>query len=162
MNADVRCCTGRMIIELQTSLALIQGMTGIEARIPQDKHDRKPFKHVALEGLNTLTEDNKRFALQQRVLADLGESYGLHDVLRWKPRKVSTPVVETLLVRYTEADRCGQAKDVKASGIGLVTQQALYAIIGAISLQRGGQVANEVVRERILKPLGLYETKVTF
>ena len=69
---------------------------------------------------------------------------------------------EGLLFQQNNADYCGQAKDVKASGIGLVTQQALYAIIGAISLQRGGQVANEAVRERILKPLGLYETKVQF
>lgn len=32
---------------------------------------------------------------------------------------------------------------------------AVYAIIGAISLQKGGDVAAEVAREKVLKPLGI-------
>lgn len=31
----------------------------------------------------------------------------------------------------------------------------MYAIIGAIALEKGGQVANKVAQERILAPLGL-------
>ena len=49
-----------------------------------------------------------------------------------------------------------QATDLQASGLPLVLQQALYAIVGAVALQKGGQVANEVVRERILNSLGLH------
>lgn len=31
----------------------------------------------------------------------------------------------------------------------------MYAIVGAVALQKGGEVATNVVRERILGPLGL-------
>lgn len=37
----------------------------------------------------------------------------------------------------------------------MVYSQALYAIIGALSLEQGGMVANRVVRERILQVIGL-------
>ena len=37
----------------------------------------------------------------------------------------------------------------------MVLAQALYAIVGAIALEHGGAKANEVVRERILAPMGL-------
>lgn len=48
-----------------------------------------------------------------------------------------------------------QMTNLKGSGLHAVTSQALYAIVGAVSLQKGGEVANNVVRERILSPLGL-------
>ena len=41
------------------------------------------------------------------------------------------------------------------SGQALVMGQALYAIVGAIALQRGGEVANSIVNARILERLGL-------
>ena len=41
------------------------------------------------------------------------------------------------------------------SGQKVVVAQVLYAIVGAVALQKGGQLANDVVRERILNPLGL-------
>jgi len=37
----------------------------------------------------------------------------------------------------------------------MVYAQALYAIIGALALEQGGQVANRIARERILQPVGL-------
>lgn len=40
----------------------------------------------------------------------------------------------------------------------LVAAQALYAIVGAISLERGGDEANKVVKEKILAPLGIIES----
>ena len=48
----------------------------------------------------------------------------------------------------------GQIRNLAGSGKPLVMCQAMYAIVGAVALQRGGKVANEVVRERILKRLG--------
>jgi large subunit ribosomal protein L15 len=41
------------------------------------------------------------------------------------------------------------------SGIDVVITTTLYALVGAIALQRGTAAANQVARERILKPLGL-------
>lgn len=37
----------------------------------------------------------------------------------------------------------------------MVYAQALYAIVGALALEQGGQVANRIARERILQPIGL-------
>lgn len=45
--------------------------------------------------------------------------------------------------------------DLSASGADMVYTQALFAIIGALSLEQGGMVANRVVRERILQVIGL-------
>jgi large subunit ribosomal protein L15 len=42
---------------------------------------------------------------------------------------------------------------LEASGIDVVLNTCLYAIIGAIALQRGGAYAAEVAREKVLKPL---------
>lgn len=35
-----------------------------------------------------------------------------------------------------------------------VLMTSLYAIIGAVALERGGEVANKVVQDKILAPLG--------
>lgn len=41
------------------------------------------------------------------------------------------------------------------SGLQLILMQALYAIVGAVALQKGGEAANRIARERILNHLGL-------
>ncbi len=48
-----------------------------------------------------------------------------------------------------------QPDRMKTSGVDVVLTQSLLAIVGALSLQKGGEVANNFARERILKPLGL-------
>ena len=45
--------------------------------------------------------------------------------------------------------------NLEGSGITAVMTQALYAIVGAVALQKGGEVANNVVRDRIMNPLVL-------
>lgn len=55
-----------------------------------------------------------------------------------------------------DADRLlEQTHDLQASGIDTVLRDTLYAIVGAIALQKGGEVAKQIVRARILRPLGL-------
>ncbi len=54
-----------------------------------------------------------------------------------------------------EADVLKQMGNLRTSGFPIVLTQALYAIVGAVALQRGGEVANEVVRGKIMLPLGL-------
>ena len=44
---------------------------------------------------------------------------------------------------------------MKGSGAETAMAQALYAIVGAVALGRGGEIANQVVREKVLAPLGL-------
>ena len=45
--------------------------------------------------------------------------------------------------------------NLEGSGLHIVLTQALYAVVGAVALQRGGEMANSVVKEKILNPLGL-------
>jgi large subunit ribosomal protein L15 len=47
-----------------------------------------------------------------------------------------------------------QADNLQGSGIESVLMTSLYAIVGAIALERGGEAANKVVQEKILAPLG--------
>jgi large subunit ribosomal protein L15 len=44
---------------------------------------------------------------------------------------------------------------LEGSGIEAVLTTTMYAVIGAIALQKGGDIAAQVTRERILKPLGI-------
>ena len=48
-----------------------------------------------------------------------------------------------------------QPDKLESSGIEAVLTTTMYAIIGAVALQRGGEVAAEVAREKVLKPLGV-------
>lgn len=41
------------------------------------------------------------------------------------------------------------------SGQDVVLAHCMHAVVGAIALQKGGEVACRTVRERILAPLGL-------
>lgn len=49
-----------------------------------------------------------------------------------------------------------QIRDLRTSGIDHVITTAVYAIIGAVALQRGGEVANQTIRQKILNPLGIF------
>ncbi|KAL8709537.1 MAG: hypothetical protein Q9220_005779 [cf. Caloplaca sp. 1 TL-2023] len=99
-----------------------------------DKWQREPFRHPSLAGLAGLTRKRKELLLDKKRMAQLADKYGLSGVLRWKPKS---------------------PRELAESGIDVALTQALYALVGAISLQRGGEVANRIVKERILGPLGL-------
>jgi dsRNA-specific ribonuclease len=47
-----------------------------------------------------------------------------------------------------------QPENLEGSGLTVVLNTTLFAIIGAISLQHGAEVAQQVVREKILRRLG--------
>jgi large subunit ribosomal protein L15 len=47
-----------------------------------------------------------------------------------------------------------QPEDLESSGLTVVLNTALYAIVGAISLQHGAEVAHRIVRDKILRRLG--------
>lgn len=47
-----------------------------------------------------------------------------------------------------------QADNLHGSGIESVLMTSLYAIVGAVALQQGGEVANKLVQDKILAPLG--------
>ena len=128
---------GKRIMELQTSLALLdapQASSAAASPIPTDPFGRTPSKDAALEGVENLSDAAVAQAIEKTRLADLAQRYGLHQVIRWKPRQVHR---------------------LKASGIDTVLAHTIYALIGAVALRRGGAAATSVVRERVLRPLGL-------
>ncbi|KAF6218827.1 hypothetical protein HO133_005370 [Letharia lupina] len=125
---------GKRIVQLQTSLTLFHSSSATPFPETQDQYGREPFRHPALDGLAGVSAESKEQILRTGRTAQLAEKYGLNTVVRWKPRTMA---------------------NLKGSGQLIVTSRALYAIVGAVALQKGGEVANNVVRERILWPLGL-------
>ncbi|KAK6442030.1 hypothetical protein LTR95_001742 [Oleoguttula sp. CCFEE 5521] len=122
---------GKRILDLQTSLALLRSPPSARHTDDLDPH---VFAHPALSTLDNLTPHTKAFTLSPKKLAQLATSYGLKSVVRWKPR---------------------QTANMESSGEDVVLATAVYAVVGALALQKGGEVAGRVARERVLKPLGL-------
>lgn len=122
---------GKRILDLQTSLVLLQQPLSPENQV--NKH-LYVFAHPSLSGLENITPHAKSTTLDKRRLAQLAGTYGLDKVTRWKPRKT---------------DR------LESSGVEVVLAQTMYAIVGAVALQNGGDVAAKLAKERILSPLGL-------
>lgn len=58
-------------------------------------------------------------------------------------------------IQYVPLTDSLQHQNLVASGVDSVLVQTLYAIVGALALEKGGVVANTTVKERILAPLGL-------
>lgn len=145
--------TGKRIVQLQVSLALVQNAGNYKRKIPSDPYGRQPFEHPALEGLENLTDNTKNYITSKNKLSDLAQRYNLQTVLRWSPRMVSQSL-STVLPLQSLTPRM-QPDDLTASGLDVVLAHTMYAIIGAIALEKGGQVANKVAQERILSPLGL-------
>ncbi|KAL4926041.1 mitochondrial 54S ribosomal protein mL57 [Aspergillus undulatus] len=132
---------GKRIVQLQASLALAQSppnstMNTSDPDQP-DRYKREPFAHPALEGLDNLSDNTKKYMTDKSKLAELAVQYELVKVIRWCPRKPD---------------------NLAGSGIDLVLAHTLYALVGAIALEKGGVSANKVARERILAPLGFNVT----
>ncbi|KZF20275.1 RNase III domain-containing protein [Xylona heveae TC161] len=130
---------GKRIIELQANLATVQSPLSTQqslaaADAEKDEYGRVPFKHPALEGLENTTDRSRNLVVDKKRLAQLASSYGLNRVLRWKPKN---------------------AESLSGSGIDTVLAHSMYAIVGAVALQRGGEAANTLTREKILAPLGV-------
>ncbi|EAW12660.1 mitochondrial 54S ribosomal protein mL57 [Aspergillus clavatus NRRL 1] len=128
---------GKRIVQLQASLALVQNPGNASSSAASDSLGREPFAHPALEGLNNLSGNTKSFLMSKSKLAELAQKYELDKVLRWSPRKPN---------------------NLASSGMELVLAHTMYALVGAIALEKGGHVANKVAQERILAPLGLKTT----
>ncbi|KAK0117844.1 hypothetical protein ONS95_012166 [Cadophora gregata] len=126
---------GRRILNLQTNIALLQSPTANQTQSLADpSDDRLHFTHPALDGLPNLTDAPISEILTKDRLGQLATQMGMREIMRWTPRN---------------------EQKLDASGIDVVLTTSLYAIIGAIALQKGGDVAARVAREKVLKPLGI-------
>lgn len=56
---------------------------------PPDVYGRTPFQHIALEGIQGLTEQSRSLIEDTKNLKTLALRYKLDKVIRWKPKKVT-------------------------------------------------------------------------
>lgn len=81
---------GRRIINLQTTIALLNSKVATSTQSQPDKTDgRVPFTHPALEGLTNLTDAPISEVLTKYRLGAIATKAGMRDILRWQPRQVS-------------------------------------------------------------------------
>lgn len=144
--------TGKQIITLQASLALLDGSTSN----PIDPYSREPFRHPALRGVEILSTPTRDKLLAKKKVSALAVDYGLHEVLRWLPRKVCgiRPCSVMIASQFVNVSGALQRDRPLESGLEVILNHTMFATVGAIALERGGLAANEVARDRILTPLG--------
>ncbi|KAH7632544.1 ribonuclease-III-like-domain-containing protein [Sordaria sp. MPI-SDFR-AT-0083] len=122
---------GRQIIALETTRSILTSPVLNEPAA--DKYGRQPYNHAALANIDKLIHTQPIDIMDKTKIARMGIDLGLLTVLRWKPR---------------------MPEDLESSGVVVVLNSTLFAIIGAISLEKGAAVAQRIVREKILKKLG--------
>lgn len=81
---------GRRIVELQTSLALLEAPRGKSSRYQGqvDVFGRAPFVHPQTESVGNVTLEAKKAITDKRRMAQLAEKYRVGEVLRWHPKMV--------------------------------------------------------------------------
>ncbi|KAG9524518.1 RNase III domain protein, partial [Aureobasidium melanogenum] len=128
---------GKRLCDVQCSLALIEQPSQVSTYTDFNSETTgryKQFRHPAMRGVDNVSEFAKNKTLDKQRLASLARQYGLDAVVRWKPRNVD---------------------NLSSSGVDVVLAHTLYSIVGAVAMEKGGDFANKIVRERILNPLGL-------
>ncbi|KAK3373108.1 ribonuclease-III-like-domain-containing protein [Lasiosphaeria ovina] len=125
---------GRQILALETTRLILLAPSPYARTGNEDPHDREPFQHPALQNIDKLIDTPPQSVIYKQKMANLAKDIGLLEVIRWKPR---------------------MPENLPASGQTVVANTALFAIIGAISLHNGADVAQRVVRDKILRRLGV-------
>ncbi|KAM7200386.1 ribonuclease 3 [Naviculisporaceae sp. PSN 640] len=124
---------GRQILALESVRAIMVSSIDPTERPVNDAHGREPYQHPALTNVDKLNIRLPRDIIDKDKVAKLALECGMMGVIRWKPR---------------------MPENLESSGLTVVLNTAIYAIIGAISLQHGAEVAHRAVREKILRRLG--------
>lgn len=115
-----------------------------------DPWKREPFQSPALANVDKLSVNRPQNHMSIQDLARVGSKTGLEQVLRWKPRNVST-VTAAYALTWTLADiMVPQPQDLQTSGLDVVLSTTIFAIVGAVSLQNGALIAGRVAREKVL------------
>lgn len=143
-NANIKA--GRQIIELQATLAVLNSASSSGTTHQQNN----PYYHPATANVEVLNGERKAAYMHPLQMSSVAAAYGLPEVVRWQPKDVSSTIYKSLPeTNSTQVDNLG------ASGCNMVYAQALFAIIGALSLEQGNLLTNRIVRERILERIGL-------
>lgn len=95
-----------------------------------DPWNRKHFESPALQNVDKLSTTRPQDIMSVSNLAAFAINVRLNEVVRWKPRNPD---------------------NVKGSGIETVLATSIFAIVGAVALQNGGEVASRLAREKVLR-----------
>ncbi|PKS05289.1 hypothetical protein jhhlp_008661 [Lomentospora prolificans] len=121
---------GRQAIILEVTKNIISGSQPTAP--PADAFGRQPFEHPSLAGLENFAEKQPHDVISREKMYKFAMELGLLKVMRWKPRL---------------------PENLAGSGVQVVLTGAVHAIIGAIQLQCGAEVASRVIQEKLLKRL---------
>ncbi|KAK3905490.1 ribonuclease-III-like-domain-containing protein [Staphylotrichum tortipilum] len=124
---------GRLILSLETTRHIMVTPGPAQDAPIRDRLGREPFQHSALANVDKLNTRQPQDVASKDKLAKLAIDVGLAEVIRWKPR---------------------MPENLEGSGLTVILNTSLLAIIGAISLQHGAEAAQQVVREKILRRVG--------
>lgn len=126
---------GKRLCDMQCDLALLEQQDPLNTKaFNRRKPSSKQYLHPAMKGVHNVSEFARNNTLDKVRLASLARQYGLDGVVRWVPRNVD---------------------NLSSSGVDVVLAHTLYSIVGAVAMEKGGEFATKIVRERILSPLGL-------
>ncbi|KAG5932500.1 hypothetical protein E4U53_001301 [Claviceps sorghi] len=128
---DKLALMGRLTLVMEATKEIVS-KAPLEGSRQTDDLPRTPFEHEQLAAVDNLSVESPKDVVGKEKLYVLANKVGLRDVVRWKPR----------LPNHLEA-----------SGIEVVLNSAIMAIIGAITLQHGSVVAASIVRKKILPML---------
>ncbi|PNY26661.1 uncharacterized protein TCAP_03412 [Tolypocladium capitatum] len=131
IDAVTNARPGRLTLVMEATKQIVSKRPQKGARIA-DEFGRAPFEHEHLAAVDNLTVEGPKDVVGKEKLYALATNVGLLDVVRWKPRL---------------------PQRLEASGVEVVLNAAILAIIGAVTLQHGSVVASKIVRERILARL---------
>ncbi|OHF01893.1 RNase III domain-containing protein [Colletotrichum orchidophilum] len=124
---------GRQAVILESTSSIVTSSPSKKgAIVPETKYNRKHFEHPALTSIDNLNVKLPQKVVTKEKIEALALAAGLDKVLRWKPAK---------------------PENLSGSGQQIVLNSAVFAIVGAITLQHGADVAGRVIRDRILRPL---------
>ncbi|KAG6030031.1 hypothetical protein E4U41_000217 [Claviceps citrina] len=128
---DKLALMGRLTLAMEATKEIVS-----KAPLPgsrqEDDLGRQPFEHEQLAAVDNLSVENPRDVVGKERLYKFASNMGLLDVVRWKPRLPGNLIT---------------------SGVEVVLNGALMAIVGAITLQHGSVLAAQIVRQRILSRL---------
>lgn len=89
LEAHTEQYTGRRILNLQATLALLHSPVAMQTQsLPDPQDESQPFTHPALEGLANLGDVQVTDILTKKRLARLATQMGMPEIMRWKPRNV--------------------------------------------------------------------------
>ncbi|KAG6010314.1 hypothetical protein E4U54_008401 [Claviceps lovelessii] len=128
---DKLALMGRLTLVMEATKEIVS-KAPLKGSRQTDDLPRTPFEHEQLAAVDNLNVENPKDVVGKEKLFQFANKIGLTDVVRWKPRLPG---------------------NLEASGLEVVLNSAVMAIVGAITLQHGSVVAATIVRERILARL---------